>query len=202
MKVKCITNLAKDLPQRLIDLKEYKNDTVFSVKINKVYIVYAVYIHCNQIMFGICNENYYYSPRLMPGDLFSVADGTLSKYWIYSKCAEEYIEGSLAIIAYPEWANNPFHFRDMVENETEEEKEQVAIFQKYKQLMDLEFPDPQIKEKASPLEGGWLMCPHCIDAWQPFSKDGMVICPNCKNIMHNPFYDKVVPLDPNFDIHS
>jgi hypothetical protein len=52
--------------------------------------------------------------------------------------------------------------------------------------MDLEFPDPEVNLKAEKLEDNWLMCPICIDAWQTDSKAGMVMCPKCKNVMHNP----------------
>jgi uncharacterized paraquat-inducible protein A len=66
-----------------------------------------------------------------------------------------------------------------------------AIFQnieKYKLLIELEFPNPEITEKASDIEDGWAMCPCCIDAWQPNQRDAMIICPKCECIMHSPYY--------------
>lgn len=42
--------------------------------------------------------------------------------------------------------------------------------------MELEYPNPDIAMKAQLIEGNWLMCPGCIDAWEAEAKDGMVVC--------------------------
>lgn len=47
-------------------------------------------------------------------------------------------------------------------------------------------PDPIITKTATQLDGMWLLCPYCIDAWECFSEDAMVICPKCDKALHNP----------------
>ena len=58
--------------------------------------------------------------------------------------------------------------------------------------MDLEFPDPTtpVSDQATAFEDNWLLCPHCLDGWQTNSRAGMVICPNCKHLLHNPRYEE------------
>ncbi len=51
---------------------------------------------------------------------------------------------------------------------------------------DLQHPDSKIKEQAKELEGSWLMCPLCQEAWEDKSTYSMLRCPNCKSKLHNP----------------
>lgn len=81
---------------------------------------------------------------------------------------------------------NDYSFYD---NLTDGEGEERAIFRKYKALMDVEFPNNTIKEKAQIGDEKWLMCPSCIDAWEDSdNRNAMVICPICKQMFHNPRY--------------
>jgi len=52
----------------------------------------------------------------------------------------------------------------------------------------LKDPDNLISKNALELNEYWLMCPECLDGWESVSYDPMVICPKCKNILHNPRY--------------
>jgi hypothetical protein len=116
-----------------------------------------------------------------PAPLFEVARGEISKFWIYN-----YDPLNIpyeTIWAFPEWAKNPYKYYDRL---TDCEDVEVEIFKKYKTLMDLEFPNPSVNLTAEILDDTWLMCPNCIDAWESTSQNGMVICPKCHNMMHNP----------------
>lgn len=70
--------------------------------------------------------------------------------------------------------------------------EQSSICEKLeeqKELIDLEFPDPSIKELAQVGDSEWLICPNCIDAWLwPNDKDALVRCPKCEKVFNNPRY--------------
>ena len=55
---------------------------------------------------------------------------------------------------------------------------------------ELNNPDPSINKSATILDETWLMCPNCIDAWECASKDAMVICPKCNQVLHNPRIQK------------
>jgi uncharacterized protein YbaR (Trm112 family) len=52
-------------------------------------------------------------------------------------------------------------------------------------------PDLTVDKTAQEMEKGWLMCPNCIDAWETYSTDAMVICPKCDSALHNPRYPQV-----------
>jgi tRNA(Ile2) C34 agmatinyltransferase TiaS len=54
--------------------------------------------------------------------------------------------------------------------------------------MDLEFPNPSIVDVAEPLDGGWLLCPKCGDAWEPQGVEGMARCPKCRVLLSNPLF--------------
>lgn len=185
MIIKCTTNKPKDLPSDLL----FSKDADFYLIIDKYYIVYAIMIYKEYTWYGICDEGYTYYPSFRPSPLFSISNGQLSRYWIYSctRGKETYHN----IWAFPEWANNPYYYDSL----TDRDEKEVEIFKHYKGLMNLEFPNPEVLEsdKAISLDEGWLLCPFCIEACQTDSKDGMVICPICKRMLHNPNYeDKMI----------
>ena len=185
MIVKCLYNRKADLTQDLANY--YKNENtepVYGLIVGKTYVVYALTIRINYMWYYVKDEHNISYPVWKPAPLFDVVDGRLSRYWIYSY--KQDLEQST--IAYPEWANDPYHYYDALSDGEDEAKE---FFFKYKKLMDVEYPDPSINTKAEILDDKWLMCPVCIDAWESISTDGMVICPNCKTKMHNPRYKDI-----------
>ncbi len=191
MKVKCIYNSGKLLPQDLLNKQTtFKVDTEFALKLEKEYLVYAMECFYGYIWYYICDERHdstdkcpFWNPY--PSVLFELIDGRLSTFWRYNSYVDKESKCTEYIFALPEWAKNSvkFYYR-FIEGESPE----IDIFKKYKVLMDLEFPDDMITEKATILDNEWLMCPVCIDAWQSKSVAGMVECPKCKNAFHNPRY--------------
>ncbi len=53
-------------------------------------------------------------------------------------------------------------------------------------LVFTEYFDQDIKERASSLDENWLLCPICMDGWECTSRDSIVICPKCNEILYNP----------------
>lgn len=51
---------------------------------------------------------------------------------------------------------------------------------------ELEFPDSTTKNRAELLEGSWLMCPLCGEAWEDKTTLAMLRCPGCNNKLHRP----------------
>ena len=49
-------------------------------------------------------------------------------------------------------------------------------------------PDSEIPTTVQVLDENWLMCPDCVDAWVSVSKEDMVICPKCDQVLHNSGY--------------
>lgn len=198
MIVKCLTNLSKDLPTDNLR-NRYQFGHKFHLTIEKNYIVYSMIVSSAYVWYAVCRNHNDSYPFFYPAPLFSMVSGQISRYWSFSYAEEENGLAQNAIWAYPEWANDPYYYGELVDGEERE----VQIFKKYKALMDLEFPDPFIFDKATYLEDNWLLCPFCIDAWETTSKDGMVICPMCQRVMHNPRYeDKLPQLEKAFNAYQ
>jgi hypothetical protein len=183
MRIKCIENKVAKLPEEIVNNFSI-SDSSFPILKGKEYIVYGMIVHLGYIWYYICDETYSDYPVWHPSPLFEIINGQLSRFWIYS-----YKEGELSVLrprwAFPEWANNP----DFYDKLTDGEEREVKIFKSYKELMDLEFPDPAVSEVAQVGDNEWLICSICLEAWQSQNdQDGMVICPKCKKIMHNPRY--------------
>jgi hypothetical protein len=184
MKIKCITNSAHDLPKDLYISGHFEGSGDYSsLKRNSLHTVYAMSIFYDYVWFYIHNASLY--PIAYPSSFFDVIDQKISKCWIYYFKTGENKKEIVNFWSFPEWANEPGDFYEAL---LEDYPKETKIYQNYKLLMDLEFPNLEIDLKAEKLEDNWLMCPICIDAWQTDSKAGMVICPKCKNIMHNSNY--------------
>ncbi len=63
-----------------------------------------------------------------------------------------------------------------------------AMFYKLQRSADLEWLDPGTEKTAEALDGNWLQCPLCSDAWESESLDAMVRCPTCQGVSRNPKY--------------
>lgn len=186
MLIKCIGNKGSFLPKMFLTKHfNFTEKTNFPLILSKNYVVYAMTVNSGYIWYYICDEHAKNYPIWNPSVLFEVIDSKISKYWIYTCYFSQDRQSFSATWAYPEWAMNEYTYYDRL---SDGEKEETNIFKKYKELMDIEFPLPSIPEAASALDEEWLMCHFCLDAWQSISKDGMVICPKCKRMMHNPRY--------------
>jgi hypothetical protein len=192
MIVRCLSKYGKDLPiEALIPQDGFGVNTEFRLIPGKYYIVYGMVLYSGYIWYYICDESDLYCPYWNPSPLFEVVDGRISRYWMFSyKKGIRYFKPQ-AIWTYSEWADDPDYY-DLL---TDGEEREVQLFKAYKQLMELEFPNPSILDQASSLDSEWLMCNFCIDAWQTESTDGMLICPTCQRMLHNPHYrDKLESL--------
>ncbi len=189
MKIICRYNRGLDLPEDcLYPSGGYIRDAEFHLEINKMYTVYALTIERGYIWYYICDESYTYYPIWKPSPLFDVIDGNISKYWIYNFSRGDNLYETDVTFAFPEWTEDPYDYYDKL---SDGEEKEVNIFNKYKALMDLEFPDDSIKEKAVAGNGCNLMCPLCFETWESDSVLGMIECPKCKSKLHNPRYKKL-----------
>jgi len=180
MKVKCIHN--KNNPELRAILGDRSED--FSLIEGKEYIVYAIKELHSHIWYCIFDEDSISCPRWNPYPLFEITDPRLSRYWVFAFDQSE--SKKTPVISFSEWTQDPYFYTHLFEA-TSSQDPTVLLFNTYKELMDLEFPDPSITLTAKTGDKDWLICPHCIDAWQSSSThNAMVRCPNCKNIQHNP----------------
>jgi len=150
------------------------------IELGKEYTCYGIILIDGEVHFYICDQVHDSFPVARPADLFEIIDNRLSRCWVFGV-----VEGDKKYPTwmFPEWITEPY-FQDQL---TDDEEREVSIFKRYKELMDLEFPDPAISKVAQIGDSEWLLCPDCHDAWNDSdSKTGMVRCPSCKKIMQNP----------------
>ncbi len=188
MIVKCKINKVIDLPSDVFNEEIKDKSKKYNLTIGSTHIVYAMRLYKGYMWYFLSNG---YIVKPYPSPLFTIADGRLSKYWLYSFEEGNNKENQELWIGYPELVNIPEHFSGLMDMN----KKDGIIFFKYKEKMDFEFPDQTIKISASILDNNWLMCPICIDGWESRSTDGMVICPKCQTVMHNPRYTEVAYLE-------
>lgn len=187
MKIRCISNKATQLPQEV--LQNYiVGDKEFFIEEGTEYVVYALKMYLGYIWYCICDRVYTYYPRWYLSSLFEVSDKRLSRYWLI-RVEEDDSGKNTPYFSFPEWANDPYFYGELIEEDSSDKN--ANTFRKYKELMDLEFPDNSITAIAQVGDKEWLICPICIDAWNcPNDQDGMVKCPKCGKIMHNPRYQE------------
>jgi len=108
----------------------------------------------------------------------------MSRFWEFDLIQENlgYVG---PYISFPEWIQEEYFYSNLVDGE----KRERTIFNRYKELMDLEFPDSSISISAEVGDENWLICPICIDAWECKNNiDALVKCPKCGGKMNNPRY--------------
>lgn len=193
MKIKCVENKIKSLPTELQENYNRSEETL-SLFLNKEYTVYGMYVNEGITWYLICDRSTDDYPLSYPSMLFEISNPQLSRYWIFN-FGKSIRSGSTVdpVWVFPEWANDYYNFYDKL---TDWEETEAKIFKEYKELMDVEFPDNSISEKAEILDKEWVMCPMCIDAWHsPDASNGMIQCPKCKKFMHNPRYVNKLALE-------
>ena len=188
MKVVCVGNKGSDLPSDFLAHKRAwcKPESEFNIDRGSEYVVYAISLHMGYAWFAIADTSAYY-PSFYPSPLFDVTDNKLSKYWVFSLERGKDSESTYTNWVYPEWAHDPYYYDKL----TDGDEKEVTIFKRYKKLMDIEFPDASVPENYTAIVGkekGWLLCPTCLVGWESASTDGMVVCPQCKTVLHNPFF--------------
>lgn len=110
-------------------------------------------------------------------------DNRLSRYWVFAQVKSTNTVYSRW--AFPEWAEDPYFYNNLIEGH----KKEHQLFSDYIELMDLEFPDPEVTAMAQIGDNEWLICPTCSDAWLSLVvQDAIVVCPKCRHKLNNPRY--------------
>lgn len=187
MIIKCIENKRSFLPiqkQDGVPEREY-------IRIGKEYVVYGLCQFSDDINFLVYEEGICSFPIWCLYPFFEIINPLASRYWLGSIKNNDENQKGIAF-GFPELINDDSFYNNLTDGEEEEDR----IFRYYKALMDLEFPNNSIKEKAQIGDEKWLMCPSCIDAWEDSdNRNAMVICPMCKKMFHNPRYRS--PIEQN-----
>jgi hypothetical protein len=189
MKVQCVYNSNEKFFKKKYKYQfpeNYEKDLI----IGKKYNVYGLLFYDDKFKYLIFDENN--TPFWCLNNLFEILDNKISNYWYIKFFQEEYQID--AIWGYYELVNEEEHYDNLLKENKDnliiEEEKALDIFYKRKKEMDMEFPNFSVKEKANTIDQNWLMCPKCMDAWESNSIFGMIECPKCNSIVHNPRYKK------------
>lgn len=189
MKVKCIENRRDILPTET--LKKHSSYDKFPLIIGKEYVVYALSEFDDFVWYCLMDEECTTYPMWSPSMLFEISDRRLSRYWLFD-LVDDYRRKDLKVpfFCFPEWIED----ENFYVNLTDDDDREVEIFAKYLQLMEKEFPNRNILEKAIIGDDQWLICPFCMDAWEDKDEmNAMVTCPKCKKTFNNPRYKDELP---------
>lgn len=108
-------------------------DGEIDLEIGRKYTVYGVVFWDNSPWYYLCSEEYDEYPKPFAAEFFNVSDERLSSHWKLS--AVDQGEGEiLSSLVFGEWAKDPSFYERLVEDDSEA----VALFGKYRQLMNQE----------------------------------------------------------------
>lgn len=181
MRVTCKTNLCAQLPESY-QKQGYSSEYKFPIVVGQSYIVYGMILSMSHIEYLVLGNSDPF-PEWMPAELFEITDSKLSRHW-YCGANFDGLDNTIDFVwGYKELADHSPHFDLLVDRDGAE----LEIFTLRRGAMDLEFPDSALSGAAEILEGNWVLCPKCSNAWesQP-SLDALVRCPSCGSTLINP----------------
>ncbi|MEZ4736342.1 MAG: hypothetical protein R3E79_55355 [Caldilineaceae bacterium] len=182
MHIQCIETTGSNLSPIQKEMG-YNERTQFPIVVGKHYLVFGMTLWANHIWYLVVGENQRF-PEWMPDALFIITDSKVSRYWHYCKNKSELVYPIQGTWGYEKLIND-VHADKLADKDLDA----LAIFDWYREYMELEFADPDNPLHARSLDSQkWIMCSLCSEAWEEFSLDGMIRCPNCRSILHNPFY--------------
>jgi len=155
---------------------------LLDLTVGSSYTVYAISIRDGGPWFFIADDLYesLSHPLAYASVMFEEADNSVSSCWkVRMRGAKNEV-----LIAFKEWVDNAMFLENLIDGNDHE----VELFQRYKAFMDMEYPSPSIPDEAELVEGNWLMCSQCSEAWETESTLGMIGCPKCSAVMLNPRY--------------
>lgn len=158
----------------------------FHLTYNKDYTVYGIeYLDEQEINFMIKDDTGVIYPKFFPSSFFEIIDSRLSRYFIGTSEKQYPIKDIKypAFISYKEIVLNGFFYDDFIECKNEANQ----IFEKYKDLIDNEFPSSELKD-AELIENNWVFCCNCDESFEVKYNNGIIICPNCKHKCNNPLF--------------
>ena len=153
--------------------------------VGSLYVVYALEIKGGWIRYFVADDMF--SSTLYPvpyyATFFEVVDSRVSRCWTvgFRGVGTRSLE---VLVTFEEWSKDPVFYERLVDGSDLEQ----SVFRQRKEFMDIEFPNPSIIDSAEPLDGRWLLCPKCGEAWESQAKEGMTRCPKCNALLSNPFF--------------
>jgi hypothetical protein len=183
MIVRCSSSKGTGLPELYLDSAGgYRADTIFPLRVGKEYVVYALTLRRGGVWYYLLDESGVGHPVWFPAPLFEVLDPRLSQYWVFG-FHDAGLRAGDAVFAFVEWANDPLNFYDTL---SDGEAGSRSVFQRYRELMEVDFDNETGRPIAENVGDGWMMCPNCREAWQTSVGGPLLKCPNCATVLKNP----------------
>ena len=180
MRVRCVTTSRSAVPEQILRDAGVGTAPEFNaVKVGTTYTVYAILQYSN--------ESWYFLSTMawaVPSRLFEIIDPSVSRYWQAGEFDADAIGQRIYLLGYPGLQSRT-HFERLIEGDPEER----AIFERWADLLDYEFPDPSVKSIARHLKDEWVQCDSCADAWLVSRDVGLVRCPACGTVQNNPLWN-------------
>lgn len=177
----------QDLHQALLKMRIIADDKL-SLTVGRHYVVYAIQMDSVFPKLFIADDVFSYYPKPYYLPLFDVVDERFSRFWrppakyLTWKALNQNDEIGKQLIAFKEWVwKGDLFFERLFDGMPQE----IELFSKYKKAMDMEFAPPDLKDLANRLEGSWIQCSLCFEAWECDDKNELVKCPECHSILRN-----------------
>ena len=156
--------------------------------IGTLYTVYAIIIKDHDSWYFVADDLYKIlsCPIAYSSQFFDVVDVRVSSCWTvgFRNVGSTGKGMRDMIFAFLEWVEDIMFYERLLDGDSAD----VELFRKYKDFMDMEYPQAFVRDTAELIEDNWLMCSICIDCWQSDSVLGMVRCPKCSAMLLNPRY--------------
>lgn len=185
MLVRCINNQSSSI-------KGWENLNTIPLtevlEINRCYIVFGIMFTENNRQFDILTKHDLYT-KVYPDFLFEVIDNRLSRFFTLGNIA---IGNNKVVpfISFREWVMDQRFYEKLVNGDVEAR----AIFDRYKELMFLEYKHPDVNELAINLNNNWIQCSVCAEPSELDHPDfEMCKCPKCNTVLINPMRCEVQP---------
>lgn len=170
---------------------EHNDNIVGSLVVGSYHVVYTIGLRSSGLSrFYIDNQGLGYPISYMKY-FFEVYCNKLSRYWRLFSAPEGDFHSRFQydfLMTFPEWGKDEHFYGRLIDGGTQE----VALYAKYKRLMDLEFLHPGIGQSTIPLGiENWVMCPHCDETWEENKYNGISRCPKCSLHLRNSIYQEI-----------
>lgn len=186
MKVKCINVSLENVNAKVYSgLTGYNSDFEFlDLTVGDVFTVYGIStIHCYP--WYLLKSKHRKHALYYPMCLFSIVDDRLSKHWKI-RIGNDYYDNNIEIVEFGFY--DPKASPCLYGSYLEGDPLISEWFIEKLRIMDVEFDDKFNPMTAVMIDGNWLLCPNCGEAFESNSNDGLVICHKCSSTMNNPLW--------------
>ena len=177
MKAKCVNNGGDALLPADVASGNTRRSQ-FHVTPDRDYTVYGLLFHSAVLSYLIEADTGF--PQWTPASLFRVTDNRVPRSWVVTHRPPP--DTYFVAITFPELAQS----WELLDRLALGEDAARRVFRERQRAADLEFLDEAVERTARVLDGCWLQCTFCTEAWESNSSDAMVRCPKCKAVARNP----------------